>query len=149
MSTDDEDLQEIRDEDLSSLESAAMLLETFSFDSEDTRLILATNERLDMLIKFTETSKLPEVYICGVEQETLEERVKIFEECKGAIGKCIVGIASGCITLYFQLIDLLIIKILGEDKTMQMLFSAGRAPFVKRMLKWIQSREQRLIISGG
>ena len=32
---------------------------------------------------------------------------------------------------------------------MQMLFNAGRAPFVKRMLEWIQSREQRLIISGG
>ncbi|TIB16116.1 hypothetical protein E3P92_01417 [Wallemia ichthyophaga] len=126
---DEDELQAVYEEDLSSLESATLLLETFAFDSEAARLLLAQEEKLDVLLSFAETRELPRALAASADQSSVEEWSKIYEECKAAVGKCVVGIAS-------------------EDQLMSFFFDNGRAPFVQRMLRWLESDLQRLNISG-
>lgn len=90
----EDELQGVYEEDLSSLESATMLLETFAFDSETARLSLAKEEKLDTLLSFAETRELPRAFAACADQSSIEEWSKIYEECKAAVGKCVVGIAS-------------------------------------------------------
>lgn len=71
-----------------------MLLETFAFDSETTRLLLAKEEKLDNLLSFAETREFPKAFAACADQSSIEEWSKIYEECKAAVGKCVVGIAS-------------------------------------------------------
>lgn len=91
---DEDELQAVYEEDLSSLESATLLLETFAFDSEAARLLLAQEEKLDVLLSFAETRELPRALAASADQSSVEEWSKIYEECKAAVGKCVVGIAS-------------------------------------------------------
>ncbi|TIC18904.1 ARM repeat-containing protein [Wallemia mellicola] len=125
----DDELQGVYEEDLSSLESATMLLETFAFDSETVRLCLADQSKLDVLLAFAETNELPRAYLESADNATIDEWSKIYEECKSAVGKCIVGISS-------------------EDKLMNTLFDHGKGSFVQRMLIWLNNDQQRLNISG-
>lgn len=124
-----DELQGVYEEDLSSLESATMLLETFAFDSETIRLCLADKSRLIVLLAFAETNELPRAYLESADNTTIDEWSKIYEECKSAVGKCIVGISS-------------------EDKLMDTLFDHGKGSFVQRMLIWLNNDKQRLNISG-
>ncbi|TIA86662.1 hypothetical protein E3P99_03622 [Wallemia hederae] len=126
----EDELQGVYEEDLASLESATMLLETFAFDSEAARLLLANSDKLDTLLSFAESRELPRALEACADESTMEEWSKIYNECKTAVGKCVVGIAS-------------------EDKLMSSLFDQGEAPFVQRMLGWLNNDMQRLVISGS
>lgn len=142
----DDELQGVYEEDLSSLESATMLLETFAFDSERVRLCLADQSRLDVLLSFAETNELPRAYLESADNTTVDEWSKIFEECKSAVGKCIVGISS---RIFHFVFDSLINASTGEDKLMNTLFDHGKGSFVQRMLIWLNNDQQRLNISGS
>ena len=90
----EDELQGVYEEDLASLESATMLLETFAFDSEAARLLLASSDKLDTLLSFAESRELPRALEACADETTMEEWSKIYNECNTAVGKCVVGIAS-------------------------------------------------------
>lgn len=142
-----DELQGVYEEDLSSLESATMLLETFAFDSETIRLCLADKSRLNVLLAFAETNELPRAYLESADSTTIDEWSKIYEECKSAVGKCIVGISSRLLS--FRALLSLINASAGEDKLMDTLFDHGKGSFVQRMLIWLNNDKQRLNISGS